>query len=483
MPDPERIAQTLQHPAARAVLWLLTTRGGGGRCLLDRIMLRYQAPDLSLLERILYALPFRVIDYLTQKAGASAETVRDRVFRHTTRRRALVNTARGIARYGLRKPQTFSAPLMVVWNFTQECNLRCRHCYQDAGRPLADELTLAEKLNVVDALADMDVPLLALSGGEPMMSPHFWSVLERAGERGFHTSLATNGTLLTPESVKRMRTLGMDYVEVSIDSVDPARHDAFRGCKGYWQRSVEGIRNAVRYGDGMGVGVASTITKLNVDELEDLIDFAIRLGVSTFYAFNFVPTGRGADVPHLDITPPERERMLQVLQRRLNEKRISIVSSAPQLGRACIQYAAAGDWTNTGHYGAGPGTATRVLARYIGGCGAGRCYLALQPNGDVTPCVFMSIKVGNVRTDDIRRIWAASDVFRTIRNRDNLKGHCRVCRYRYHCGGCRARAYGYFGDITAADPGCIFNAPPGRNSNDSRHGERELDTGALTAVV
>ena len=98
-----------------------------------------------------------------------------------------------------------------------------------------------------------------------------------------------------------------------------------------------------------------------------------------------------------------------------------------------------------------------MLADYVGGCGAGRLYCAIQPNGKVTPCVFMPISVGDLRQEKLADIWRSSEVMKDLRNRSAMKEHCGRCEYRAMCGGCRARAYGYFGDYMGPDPGCINN--------------------------
>ena len=97
------------------------------------------------------------------------------------------------------------------------------------------------------------------------------------------------------------------------------------------------------------------------------------------------------------------------------------------------------------------------LAEFIGGCGSGRFYMAMRPNGNLEPCVFFPLTIGNIREDDFEEIWRNNKVLNELRNKDLLKGKCGNCTYRYHCGGCRARAYGYFGDYLAPDPGCIIN--------------------------
>jgi len=455
--NPQLIARVLANPLTRGLLRTLTRQRADGGCTLGDIFARYGQPDLRLEELLRYGAPFALIDLVARLAGSSRAFVRDRVFSHQARARALVATARSVGRYGVTRPQRFSSPLLVVWNFTQACNLRCAHCYQDAHRRLPDELGLAQQLQVLEALRRNDVAMLALSGGEPMISPTFWPVLDRAAKMGFHLSLATNGTLIDRDAAHRLRDTGCKYVEISVDSVDEAKHDRFRGSPGYWRRAVAGIR-AVAAIEGMRVALAATVTRLNFNELEALIRFAKELGCDCFYAFNFIPTGRGKDIVNLDLSPAQREEMLRILFAHMQSDGIAIITSAAQLARYCVSQAGDGSTVvNTGHYGHGRGSAAKLLSEYVGGCGAGRVYCAVQPNGVVTPCVFMPLPVGNILTDDFRRLWDEHPVLELLRDRDRRQGHCRSCRYKYFCGGCRARPFGYYGDLTMPDPGCIFN--------------------------
>jgi len=99
---------------------------------------------------------------------------------------------------------------------------------------------------------------------------------------------------------------------------------------------------------------------------------------------------------------------------------------------------------------------TKSLTEFIGGCGAGRLYCGMEPNGDIEPCVFIPIKVGNIKEQRLIDIWRNSPILKQIRNRDSFKG-CGECEYKYICGGCRARAYAYFNDLQGPDPGCRLN--------------------------
>jgi radical SAM protein with 4Fe4S-binding SPASM domain len=116
---------------------------------------------------------------------------------------------------------------------------------------------------------------------------------------------------------------------------------------------------------------------------------------------------------------------------------------------------------------------TTAIAEFIGGCGAGRIYAAILPEGTVTPCVFLPIPVGNIREKPFAEIWSKNPLLNALRNKDNLKGFCRKCPYRNVCGGCRARAYGYFGDPLEVDPGCIYNYSAWRRLKESTIRERE----------
>ena len=370
-------------------------------------------------------------------------------------RKALNNVCKSVPELGLHAPQNFVAPILVVWNFTNICNLKCVHCYQDAHRALPDELTLEERLHVVDEMIKNHVATLAISGGEPLMCKDFWDVAKYAHDNGMYLSVATNGTLITEEVAAKLAEI-VDYVEISVDSVDPKVHDAFRGGDGLWEKAVQGIKNCVATGK-LDVGMASTVTRRNFGELRELIDLATELGCTSFYAFNYIPAGRGKSIELEDLTPEMREEMLHILHEALlDDTKCSTMSTCTQYGRYCIEHAPDEELV-LNHYGVFKGQQAKMLCEYIGGCGAGRLYCAFQPNGKVTPCVFINKVVGDLRENSLSEIWMNSPMMQDLRDRDKLKEHCGSCKNRTLCGGCRARAFGYFEDHLAPDPGCIYN--------------------------
>jgi radical SAM protein with 4Fe4S-binding SPASM domain len=424
---------------------------------LERIITSYRNPAAPAWQRVKYWPLHRFIDRM--RGSVDAQTFRKRLAEHTPTVRGLVTVAQSVGQFGLTVPQKFVAPLFAVWNFTNRCNLACAHCYQDSDHAaLADELTLAEKLGLVDQMGDAHMPMLAISGGEPTVSEDLLPVLRRASGRGMHLSLATNGTTITPDSAARMAEAGLRYVEISLDSVDPARHDEFRGRQGYWRKAVAGAR-AVVATEGLRLGIAMCVHRGNFHEVRDMIAFAEELGAGCFAHFNFIPVGRGLKMTSQDITPRQREELLAILNAKMQEGGIGVISTAPQLGRVCLAGAAIdGGRVSCSHAGSGSGAKARVVAKYLGGCGAGRTYVCVEPNGDVTPCVYLPHRVmGSVRNRPLVEIFRNSVFWDILNDRDTRLHHCEVCVFKQYCGGCRARADAYFGQLHAGDPGCIFN--------------------------
>jgi radical SAM protein with 4Fe4S-binding SPASM domain len=337
--------------------------------------------------------------------------------------------------------------------------LRCAHCYQSSGpQTNGDELALAKKLAVIDEMAKHYVAMVAFAGGEPTLSADLEPALERCQHYGIHTSLATHGGLMTRQRCEQLAVKGLRYVEVSLDSVDAEKHDRFRGTPGTWQRSIDGIKNVIAT-PGLRAGIAMCVHRDNFDEVEPMLRMAQELGVSCFAHFNFIPVGRGKEMIGQDITPEQREALLELLYRWMEKREMGIISTAPQFGRVCLTHAGDDGMISCSHAGNASGVKARIVAKYLGGCGAGRTYICLQPNGDVTPCVYMPHRImGNVKNDSLRHIFHHNPWWDLLCNRNERQGTCRQCDYRNYCGGCRARADAYLDRLDHSDPGCVGNA-------------------------
>ncbi len=390
--------------------------------------------------------------------GASKEEMRKK-FEDPSWRKALSNVLRGIAKFGIKRPFVPGAPFLVVWDVTYKCNLKCKHCYATAGKPLPNELTTEEAKLAIDKLNRAGVPIIAFSGGEPLIRPDILELSEYATKKGIYVAMATNGTLITEEMAKKMKNAGMQFVQISLDGADAKTHDEFRGIPGAFDRTVEGIKNCVK--QDFFVNISTTATHHDYKQIPEIIDFCEELGVDWFMAYNFVPVGRGNFIKESDLTAEEREELLEMMWERLKMGKVNVLTTAPQFGRISLQKEFGNEFDEktvpTHFYTLKLKGKLLDLAEFIGGCGAGRFYCAIRPQGNIEPCVFFPLTIGNIKNDDFEELWENNKIFRDLRNKDELKGNCGKCDYRYYCGGCRARAFNYFGDYMAPDPGCIYN--------------------------
>jgi radical SAM protein with 4Fe4S-binding SPASM domain len=450
----------LGNPATRKVLSKVVA-GSDGMQRMERILKSYgwdTEDDLGLKDRIVGKTVRSIIGQVANKTGITEDDIKSNM-KVGYWRKGLVSTLAGIGLWGPQKPFTSYAPFLVVWNSTNACNLHCRHCYQSAiSRPTPDELNTAERLKVVDRLADEGVAYISLSGGEPLMRNDFFEVAARICQRDMGLALATNGTMLTAARAKRLAELGCSFVQVSLDGTRQT-HDKFRGLDGAFDKTLKGIKNAVDA--GLNTEVAMTVTSQNLDEVSEVIDITESLGAGTFMHYNFIPAGRGKEIMNKDLSPQQRESLLEELATEGERRNINVLSTAPQFSRVCMGGRhSISSLTHFDSIGQNKQLADKVefLAEFVGGCGAGRLYCGLQPNGDIIPCVFLPKTLANIRYNNLVDVWQNSDFLAKMRQRNSFKGQCSECAYLKVCGGCRARAFGYFNDVQGPDPGCIRNA-------------------------
>jgi MoaA/NifB/PqqE/SkfB family radical SAM enzyme len=191
-------------------------------------------------------------------------------------RRGLLSVIKGIATFGARRPFVPGDPFLVVWDVTYACNLRCRHCYANAGRQWPDELSTEEAKRVIDTFDKAGVVAIAWSGGEPMMRPDIYELSRYAYEKGIYVAMATNGTLINENTAQKLWDSGVRFLQVSLDGANPRTHDEFRGVDGAWERATNAIKIASKM--GFFINVAMTATKDNWREIPSVIDLSEKLG-------------------------------------------------------------------------------------------------------------------------------------------------------------------------------------------------------------
>jgi radical SAM protein with 4Fe4S-binding SPASM domain len=351
----------------------------------------------------------------------------------------------------------FERPYVVSWNLTYRCNLACEHCYLDAGpKPLVgtqnfadrSELGTEECYKVIDEIAAFAPECLTiLTGGEPLLRRDILDIVRRAAERGLWVVVGTNGVRITENVAKHLAEAGARGLSLSLDALDPDRHDRFRNVRGAWQNTVDGAEILNR--TALPFIVQTTAGSHNVDELEAIADFAYeRLSAKVWNLYFLVPTGRGQFVS--DMTPSQYDGVLGSLyriQKTYAGRMLVNAKCAPHYIKTVLEN---GDETHP----------IRTYSGGAGGCPAGTHYLGIRPNGDVTPCPYLPVFAGSLRRTSLTDLWSSSELFNDIRRRASLGGRCGDCEMNAHCGGCRARAYGMTGDLMAEDPLCTHT--PGK---------------------
>jgi radical SAM protein with 4Fe4S-binding SPASM domain len=364
----------------------------------------------------------------------------------------------------------FTRPYVVSWNLTYRCNLACEHCYLDAGaRPQVDTESFADRseldtegcFRVIDEIAAFAPECLTiLTGGEPLLRRDILEIVGRASTRGLWVVVGTNGVRITENVAQRLAEAGARGLSLSLDALDPDRHDRFRRVRGAWENTVAGA--GILHRTGLPFIVQTTVGSHNLDELEAIADFAHdRLAAKVWNLYFLVPTGRGQFVS--DITPGQYDAVLACLhriQRKYDRRMLVNAKCAPHYVKTVLERA--GEATDPlaadadpAKPPAWPGTSPiRTYSGGAGGCPAGTHYMGIRPNGDVTPCPYLPVFAGTLRSSSLADLWTSSELFTDIRRRTALGGRCGACEMNSQCGGCRARAYGMTGDLMAEDPLC-----------------------------
>lgn len=342
-----------------------------------------------------------------------------------------------------------NVPRLVFWELTRECNLHCIHCRAEAGQGQYEgELTLSEIGHIIDEIAAHYSPILVLTGGEPLYRSDIFEIADLARHAGLKTALATNGTLVDGDVARRIRESGFQRVSVSLDGGNAATHDGFRGIPGSFDRALKGIEHLVS--EGVDFQVNTTISRRNIDEIDEIMGLARRIGAKALHLFMLVPVGCGVKIAESEMISKERyESVLNWFYDRSSETSLELKATcAPHYYRILRQRAK--------EEGRILSFETDGMSAVTRGClaGAGVCFISHI--GDVQPCGYLPLKAGNLRESSFSDIWGKSPLFHSLRNLDNLTGKCGICEFKSACAGCRARAYYETGDYLSDEPYCAY---------------------------
>ena len=343
---------------------------------------------------------------------------------------------------------------LVAWEITRRCNLFCAHCRaSSADEQYEGELSLEECYQLIDEIVKVGKPILILTGGEPLARPDVLQIAGYGVSKGLKVVMGTNGTLISRELAAELKRVPVSRLAVSLDFPIPELQDDFRGKSGAYQGALEGIANAS--GAGIEIQINSTITRLNVKYLPDLLELSLKVGAMAFHPFMLVPTGRGKSLASQELSPQQYEETLNWIYEKQLELGDTIFfkpTDAPHYMRIVKQRETkAPDCQSPNDK-----SAHHSMQTITRGCLAGTGFCFISHQGSVQGCGYLDVEAGNIRNQPFSEIWANAPLFRQLRDLSNIKGKCGACEYKRLCGGCRARAYETTGDYLEAEPYCVY---------------------------
>ena len=382
-------------------------------------------------------------------------------------------------------------PRLVFWEVTKGCNLRCIHCRATATELSSpNDLPITKALNLIKQVSQSSLPILVLSGGEPLFRHDIFDIAGYAAGLGMRVALATNGTLVTKPVARKIVDSGVRRVSISLDGADAPTHDAFRGMPGAFDAALRGFQNLREL--GMSLQINMTIARHNAHQIPAVLELAKKIGADALHTFLLVPVGCGVEIASEQMVPAEEyeeilnwfyDRSLEggielkatcaphyfrvMRQRRAAERRMAAHVSSPvgaPLAGGARDTIGPTEMTMPGSTGialhphaAKPGSShPQDMNAMTKGCLAGTGVCFISHRGEVYPCGYLPVPAGDLNKQSFAEIWENAAVFRELRNTDNLKGKCGCCEFRNVCMGCRARAFAATGDYLDEEPFCVY---------------------------
>ncbi|MGM0548291.1 MAG: radical SAM protein [Bacillota bacterium] len=346
---------------------------------------------------------------------------------------------------------------VIAWNINSQCNLNCKHCYSNSNQ-IKKKTTLKTKeaLKLIDQLADFKVPVLLLSGGEPLLRKDLVKLIEKAKSRNLRVVISTNGTLLTEKMVKKLKSLAVSYIGVSLDGME-AVNDQFRGKKGAFKKALRGIKNCQKF--GQKVGLRFTINQHNYQQLDQVFNLIETEKIPRVCFYHLVYSGRGQNIKEAELSDLKKKK---VIDKIINWTQYFIDQGNPK------EILTVDNHTDGVYLYLKTKAKNEKKAKYIynqllksGGNRSGSAIANIDHQGNVYIDQFSRfINLGNIKEKSFAEIWTNknNEFLNKIRNRKaELTGRCSKCNFLEICNGnLRARAFAA-GDLWGADPGCYLN--------------------------
>jgi GeoRSP system radical SAM/SPASM protein len=322
------------------------------------------------------------------------------------------------------------APLIINWAITNKCNFKCSHCY--SRNDPSDELDKNSLFKCIEHVAKAGVLSINFGGGEPLLRKDLLEIAEFASQQGLQVSMNSNGYLIDENRAVMLKKYGFSKVGISIDSHLPQVHDSFRGVHGSHEKAVK----ALSYLNEVGIetSISTVICRINFKDINALVEFAINNRVKQLNFHNFKCSGLGfSNRDKLDLNSMEwKEFYRKALEIKEKIRELDISLEDPIIASLRVN----------------------KNDSMVKGSICGKLSLNIKTNGDITPCGFIPLIIGNITRDNLKDVWKNSPVLEKMRNKTPT-GKCVKCDHYSDClGGCTARAIALTGDMNNPDPHC-----------------------------
>lgn len=328
------------------------------------------------------------------------------------------------------------APLMVEWLLSEKCNLKCEFCSSAVYTERQQRLPPERVRDLAREIVDLEIFSVILSGGEPLMHPQVFEVMRTLSEGGVQVLLPTNGTFVTDTVISNLRKSGVGAVQVSIDGKEKT-HDRLRGVRGAYRKALEALKSLVDA--KLPSGASTTVSLQNITEIPDIAHTVADLGVRTYSIRACMPCGKAGPAYRNMAPPPQewRHALQTLIAMRKEITTMELISMDPLLVPLTF-------------------SEPEKVAGGFTSCGVGRTGCAIGPDGTVTPCAYIEEVAGNITETSLKKLWNDSPILRKYRSKETMiGGKCTQCVWNTNCGGgCKARSYGVYKDISQPDPLC-----------------------------
>jgi radical SAM protein len=340
------------------------------------------------------------------------------------------------------------APLLVIWEVTQACDLACVHCRASAqSNRHPHELTTAQAFELLDEIRSFGNPLMVFTGGDPLKRPDLYELIRHSVAIGLRTNVTPSATpLLTTEAIDRFKEAGVSRMAISLDGPDAATHDDFRGIPGTFDRAMLALRHAKAI--GLETQLQTTVTRRNMDRLPEVAEIAREVATKMWSLFFLIVTGRAAEID--DLAAEEYEKVFEFMYELSKTAPFGIKTTEAMHYRRYIAQRMKAEGRGAGSEGA------KEVAFRTAGVSDGKGFVFVSHTGEIFPSGFLPLSAGNVLRDALTDVYRNSGLFRTLRDTDQREGKCGICEYKKVCGGSRSRAFALTGDFLAEDPRCVY---------------------------